>query len=85
MTTARQRRGLPERHHAISLDGRVMTFECPRGHRYEVDYDHRRHDRKIGTEALKMFLRYWRPGGGGVSAYPIDCPTCRRAMPKEDR
>lgn len=84
MTTAQRRRGAPERHFAIDLDGRVMTFECPRGHRYRIDYDRRRHDRKIATAALRMFARYWSRENAGVSAYAIDCPTCRRVLPKED-
>lgn len=63
------------RHHPVALSGARITFRCPCGREYEVDFGRRPVARRLSPTAAQMMFGYW--SRGGVSSPP--CKACQRA------
>ena len=64
------------RHYAINREGTVVTFVCPCGRSYKVDYSKGPVAKRMGPQGVAMMSRWWSKEAGGCISAP--CPACRR-------
>ncbi len=63
------------RQYATGVDGTVISFECPHGHTYKVDFSKRPIARRMGAQACRMMASWWSREKGGCIG---ECPKCER-------